>query len=364
MTTPAEMSLPVASVQVEAARSDVSAGPAGAQAPTAVRRRRGGGWLVAGAVGVGVLAVVSLFVGVSDDVTPMRLVGVLLGADDDAARVLLVSRLPRTVAVLLAGAGMAVAGMIMQMIVRNRFVEPSTAGTVESAMLGVLVVTLIAPGAPLVAKMGVAAVFALAGTALFLRILRAIPLRSVLVVPLVGIMLGGVVSSVATFLAYRSDLLQSLAAWSTGDFSGVIRGRYELLWIAFVLTVVAFVAADRFTVAGMGEAFATNLGMSYRRVMSLGLVVVSMVSAVVVVTVGVIPFLGLVVPNVVSLLLGDNVRRTAPWVALGGAGFVLVCDLVGRVVRYPYEVPVGVVVGVVGSVVFLYLLLRRGARVG
>ncbi|MCL3861029.1 iron chelate uptake ABC transporter family permease subunit [Actinotalea sp. K2] len=306
---------------------------------------------------VGVLAVVSLFVGVST-VTPAT----LLAQDAQALLVLLVSRLPRTLAVLLAGAAMAVAGMIMQMLARNRFVEPSTAGTVESAVLGILVVTVLSPGAPLMVKMLVASTFALAGTALFLRLLAFVPLRSVLVVPLVGLMLGGVIGAVTTFFAYRLDLLQSLASWTTGDFSGVLRGRYELLWITLALTVVAYLAADRFTLAGMGSDLTTNLGMSYRTVMTLGLVIVSMVSAVVVVTVGVIPFLGLVVPNVVSLMLGDNMRRTAPWVAVLGAGFVLVCDLVGRVVRHPYEVPVGVVVGVVGSALFLALLLRRGSR--
>ncbi|WP_374205030.1 ABC transporter permease, partial [Actinotalea sp. C106] len=321
-------------------------------------------WLVLAAAVVLALSVVSLFVGVSE-VTPRTLWTALTSPDDDgrAAMVLVVSRLPRTLAVLLAGAAMAIAGMLMQMLVRNRFVEPSTAGTVESAALGILAVTVLAPGMPLIGKMGVSALFALVGTALFLRILRAIPLRSVLVVPLVGLMLGGVISAVTTFVAYRLDLLQTLGAWMTGDFSGVLRGRYELLWLTLVLTVVAYVAADRFTVAGLGEAFTTNLGLSYRAVMNLGLVIVSLVSAVVVVTVGAIPFLGLIVPNVVSLMLGDNMRRTAPWVAVLGAGFVLVCDLLGRVVRYPYEVPVGVVVGVVGSVVFLYLLLRRGARV-
>ncbi|WP_182112716.1 MULTISPECIES: ABC transporter permease [unclassified Actinotalea] len=319
------------------------------------------------ATAVAVLSVVSLFVGVTD-VTPAGVLAALTGADDGAAGlsdagVLLVSRLPRTLAVLLAGSAMAVAGMLMQVLVRNRFVEPSTAGTVESAVLGILVVTIMAPGAPLMGKMGVAAVFALAGTALFLRILRAVPLRSVLVVPLIGLMLGGVISAATTFVAYRLDLLQSLGAWTTGDFSGVLRGRYELLWLTFVLTIVAYLAADRFTVAGMGREVATTLGLGYRGVLNLGLVIVSLVSAVVVVTVGVVPFLGLVVPNVVSRLLGDDVRRTAPWVALLGAGLVLVCDLIGRVVRYPYEVPVGVVVGVVGSVLFLYLLLRRDARV-
>lgn len=314
-------------------------------------------WCVLG--GVGVLAVVSLAVGVSD----VSLTD-LWSDDPHAARVLLVSRIPRTLAILLSGAALAVTGMIMQMLARNRFVEPSMVGTTESAALGILAVTVLAPGTSLMVKMLVASVFALAGTALFLRILRLVPVRSVLVVPLVGIMLGGVISAITTFFAYRLDLLQSLAAWTTGDFSGVLRGRYELLWLTFALTVVAYLAADRFTVVGMGQAFTTNLGMSYRKVVNLGLVIVATVSAVVVVTVGVIPFLGLVVPNVVSILFGDNMRRTAPWVALLGAGLVLVCDLIGRVVRYPYEVPVGVVVGVLGSVMFLALLLRRGTRAG
>jgi iron complex transport system permease protein len=254
---------------------------------------------------------------------------------------------------------MAIAGLVMQMIVRNRFVEPSTAGTVESASLGLLTVTLFAPGWPLMAKMLVAAAFALAGTALFLRILRFVPLRDVLLVPLVGIMLGGVIGAITTFFAYRFELLPSMLAWMMGDFSGVLRGRYELLWMGLALTVLAYIAADRFTVAGMGEDFTTNLGLDYNRVLTLGLVIVSLVSAVVLVSVGAIPFLGLIVPNVVSLLIGDNMRRTVPWVAVTGAAFVLACDILGRVVRAPYEIPISVVVGVVGSAVFLCLLLRK-----
>ena len=289
---------------------------------------------------VGLLAIVSLFVGVGD-VTPAGLLRAVL-SDDDASRqevlLVLASRVPRTVAILLAGAGMAIAGQIMQLLSRNRFVEPSTAGTVESAAIGILAVTVLAPGAPVIVKMLVATVTALAGTALFLRILRHVPLRSVLVVPLVGLMLGGIINAVSTFFAYRLDLLQSLNTWMTGDFSGVLRGRYELLWLTFALVVFAYLVADRFTVAGMGQDFVTNLGMNYRAVLALGLSIVSMVTAVIVVTVGAIPFLGLVVPNVVALIFGDNLRRTAPWVALGGAGFVLVCDHVGRTVRDPKEV--------------------------
>lgn len=315
--------------------------------------------LAAAIIVVVMLAFISLFIGVSD-VSLSTLFGA--NSTDRAAEVLLISRIPRTLAIILAGMSMAVAGMIMQMLTRNRFVEPSTAGTVESASLGILLVILFAPDTPVFGKMLVASVTALAGTALFLRILRSIPLRSVLVVPLVGIMLGGVISAVTTFIAYRYDLLQALNSWTTGDFSGVLRGRYELLWLSFFLTVIAYIAADRFTVAGMGEDFTTNLGLNYRRVVTLGLVIVSMVSACVVVTVGMIPFLGLIVPNVVSMFIGDNMRRSVPWVAVLGAGLVLACDIVGRLVRFPYEIPIGTMMGVVGSAIFLYLLLRRGSR--
>ena len=303
-----------------------------------------------------VLAALSLFIGISN-VSPSTLFG--SGAEDRAMRVLLISRIPRTAAILLAGSALAIAGLVMQIIVRNRFVEPSTAGTTESASLGFLAVTIFAPAWPLMAKMGVSALFALAGTALFLRILRFVPLRDVMLVPLVGIMLGGVIGAITTFFAYRFDLLPSVLAWTMGDFSGVLRGRYELLWIGFAATIMAYIAADRFTVAGMGRDFTTNLGLNYKAVMTLGLVLVSIIASVTLVSVGSIPFLGLIVPNIVSLMVGDNMRITVPWVAALGALFVLICDIVGRLVRYPYEIPIGVVVGVVGSAMFLYLLLRK-----
>ncbi len=310
---------------------------------------------------VAALAAISLFIGVSE-----VSLGSLLSsaAEDRPMQVLLISRIPRTLALILAGSALAVAGLLMQMLARNRFVEPSTAGTVESASLGLLVVTMLAPGWPLLAKMAVAALFALGGTALFMRLLASVPLRSPYVVPLVGIMLGGVISAATTFIAYRYDLLQTLGAWTMGDFSGVLRGRYELLWLAAGLTVIAYLAADRFTVAGLGEAFTTNLGLDYRRVLALGLSIVAMVTAVIVVTAGAIPFLGLIVPNLVSAVMGDNLRRSIPWIALTGAGLVLASDIVGRLIRFPYEIPIGTVFGVAGSLVFLWLLLGRRRQLG
>jgi iron complex transport system permease protein len=303
--------------------------------------------IAGGVLGVLVLAAISMMVGVADV----------------SAEVLWVSRFPRTVSLVLAGTAMAVCGLLMQLLVRNRYVEPSMVGTTEAAGLGLITVTLLWPGSPLMVKMCVASLFALAGTWLFLRVVRLLPVSSTVLVPVVGLMLGGVIAAVTTFFAFQNDLLQTLNSWMTGDFSGVLRGRYELLWLVAALVAVAFLAADRFTVAGMGESFSTNVGLNHRWVVSVGLTIVAVIGAVVVVTVGVIPFLGLVVPNIVSTVLGDNARRSLPWVALLGAGLVLACDIVGRLVRYPYEIPVGTVMSVLGAGFFLYLLLRRSPRV-
>ncbi|MVT00027.1 ABC transporter permease [Devosia marina] len=312
--------------------------------------------LIFGVLAILVLAVISLFIGVSD-VTPMSLFS--SSPEDRPMQVLLISRIPRTLALILSGSALAVAGLLMQMLARNRFVEPGTAGTVESAIFGILLITILWPASPLLAKMLAATVTALIGTALFMQILRRIPLRSTLMVPLVGIMLGGVIASVTDFFAYRLDLLQTLGTWQLGDFSAVLRGRYELLWIGALLVGIAWYAADRFTVAGLGQDFTTNLGLNYRRVLTLGLSIVAMVTATVVVSVGTIPFLGLIVPNLVAMAVGDNARRAIPWIVLLGAGFVLICDIIGRVIRFPYEIPIGTVFGVIGSALFLYLLLRR-----
>lgn len=290
----------------------------------------------------------------------------LIGAGDifsnDGWELLIISRAPRTIALILAGTAMAVAGLIMQMMVRNRYVEPSTAGTVESAILGLLIITLLAPGLPIFVKMIIATIFAIIGTAVFLAILRKLPMGSTFLVPVIGLILGGIIMAITTFIAYQHDLIQSIQVWSTGDFSSVLKGRYELLWLGLILTLIAYAIADRFTVIGMGEQFTTNLGLNHKTLMAIGLAIVAAISALVVVTAGNIPFLGLLIPNLVSLFYGDNLRKAIPWVAYLGAVFVLACDIIGRTIYYPHEVPIGTVVGVIGSILFLYFLLNKRVR--
>lgn len=310
-------------------------------------------YFIAGIVLLFTMAALSLFIG-AGHVTLAD-----LWSDSNMRQIFFVSRVPRTVALLLAGSAMSVAGLIMQLLTQNRFVEPSLVGTTQSASLGLLVMMVLAPGASVMMKMVVASLFAMAGTMLFMFISRKIIFKSALMVPLVGIMLGAVISAICTFFAMYFDLLQSLGGWESGDFSGILQGRYELLWLVGGITLLACWSADRFTVAGLGRDFSVNVGLNYNRVMLTGLVVIALIGGIVVVVVGVLPFLGLIVPNIVSLLFGDNVRKTIPWICLLGSGLVLLCDIIGRVIRYPFEIPASVILGVVGAIIFLVLLSKK-----
>ncbi|AMB76814.1 ABC transporter permease [Pantoea ananatis] len=311
-------------------------------------------------IGLGLLSTL-VMLSLVTGVTRMSLID--LWHDAEMREILFVSRFPRTVALVLAGSAMSVAGQIMQMLTQNRFVEPSVVGTTQSASLGLLLVMVWYPAAPVIVKMCIASLFALAGTVLFMLLIQRIRQKSAFIVPLAGIMLGAVFSSVTTFLGMQFDILQSLGSWESGDFSSVMQGRYELIWIVGLITLLAALIADRFTVAGLGQDFSVNVGLNYRQIQLTGMAMIAIASGVVIVVVGVLPFLGLVVPNIVSMIFGDNLRRTVPWVAMTGAILVLSCDILGRLIIYPFEVPVSALLGVLGAAVFLVLIIR-GRRYG
>lgn len=303
-----------------------------------------------------ILSLLSLFVGVSS-ITPME----LLDFQSEETEIFLISRVPRLIAILLAGAGMSIAGLIMQQLSRNKFVSPTTAGTLDATRLGILVSMLFFANASTIEKMLIAFVFALAGTFLFMQILDRIKFKDAIFIPLVGMMLGNILSSISTFFAYKADVIQNMSAWLQGDFSMIMKGRYELLYISIPILVIAYLFANRFTVAGMGEDFSKNLGLAYKRVVNIGLILVALITATVVLTVGMIPFLGLIIPNIISIFKGDHLQKTLPHTALLGANFLLVTDILGRVLIYPYEISISLMVGVIGSGIFLYLLFRRKA---
>lgn len=300
------------------------------------------------------LSVWSLFIGVLD----ISLSGLLTG-DWEQLEIFLISRLPRLLAILCTGVGMSVAGLIMQQLCMNKFVSPTTGATISSAQFGILLALLFMPTSTLWGRAIFAFIFAIAGTWIFVSFIQRIQFKDVVMVPLVGIMFGNVITGITNYFAYKYEMTQALSTWLVGHFSMVLRGRYELVYLVVPLVIIAFVFANHFNIVGMGKDFSKNLGVHYNFVLFMGLSVAAMITASVVVVVGSISYIGLIVPNLVAMFKGDKIRGTLVDTALFGAIFVLVCDMIGRVVIFPYELPIELIIGIVGSIVFVAMLLYR-----
>lgn len=283
----------------------------------------------------------------------------ILTLSEEVVLFLSFSRIPRLLALIFTGIGLSLSGLIMQTISRNRFVSPSTAATIDSTRFGILISLVFFASASFVVKTMLAFVFAFLGTLLFMKLVSMIKAKNMLLIPLLGIVLGTVIEAITSLLAYRFDVIQLLNSSLVGDFSLVIKGRYELLYVMIPVVVILYFFSYQFNIVGMGEDFSRNLGLNYYKIVIIGIGLVAIVSATTLITVGNIPFLGLVVPNIVMMINGDNVKKSIIPTSLFGAILVLGTDLLGRVIMFPYEIPIGLTLGVIGSMLFLFLLLRK-----
>ena len=300
------------------------------------------------------LSALSIFIGVKDLVLQA-----LFQGDSQQWLILATTRVPRTVSLILAGAKMSICGLIMQQLTQNKFVSPTTAGTMDSARLGILLVMLFLPNASTTVRTLAAFIFAFLGTMVFLGLSRLLPTKEPIFLPLLGVMFGNIVGSVATFFAYQFQLIQNMSSWLQGNFSLVAKGSYELLYLTIPLFLVIYLFAYYFTIVGLGEDVAINLGVNYRLIQTLGIGLVAAASGLVLIMVGTVPFLGVIVPNIVSLIYGDHVKQNLWITAVSGSLFLMVCDILSRIVIAPYEIPVSLTVGILGSLIFIYLLVGR-----
>ena len=283
----------------------------------------------------------------------------LMQGDPEVIRLFLISRIPRLLAILCTGIGMSTAGLIMQQLCMNKFVSPTTGATISSAQLGILLALVFLPESTLLGRAVFAFVAAILGTWIFVWFVQKIRFKDVVLVPLVGIMFGNVIGGITSFIAYQYEMNQALSTWLVGHFSMVLRGRYEIVYLTVPLVVLAFVFANHFNIVGIGKEFSQNLGVPYNLVLFMGLTIAAMITASVVVVVGSISYIGLIVPNIVTMFKGDKIRGTLADTALFGALFVIVCDMISRVVIAPYELPIELIVGILGSILFVGLLLYR-----
>ncbi|MEM9995627.1 MAG: ferric acinetobactin ABC transporter permease subunit BauD, partial [Acinetobacter pittii] len=185
------------------------------------------------------------------------------------------SRIPRLITIVLTGIGLAVCGVILQHIVRNKFVEPETSGGLDAAKLGILVSLTLVPVTSTLSKMIFAIIFCFIASLIYIAIIRRIRFRNTVLVPVIGLMYGSVLSALAEFYAYRFNILQSMQGWLLGDFSKIVQGHYEVIYIIFPIVVLTYLFAHRFTVIGMGEEMASSLGLSYAAIAAIGLILVA-----------------------------------------------------------------------------------------
>ncbi|EPO2006208.1 enterochelin ABC transporter permease CeuB [Campylobacter coli] len=301
-----------------------------------------------------VFGIISLFIGVIrinlDDIFSLS---------TTQLEIILLTRIPRLIAILLTGMSLSICGLIMQQLTQNKFVSPTTAGTMDCAKFGILISLIFFTGASFFTQALIASIFALLGSFIFIQILRKIKLKDVIFVPLIGLMFGGIINAITTFFAYALNYIQNIQSWLQGSMANVMQGNYELLYISLPLFILAYFLAHKITIAGMGEDLALNLGVSYNTILFLGLIIVSIITSVVIVSIGVIPFLGLIIPNLVAIYRGDNLKKNLIYIALCGALFLLICDIISRLVIFPFEMPLSITTGVLGSLIFIFLLLKR-----
>lgn len=295
-----------------------------------------------------ILGIISLFTGAYD----------LIG-QEDGLEMIFITRIPRTAALMLTGAAMSMSGLVMQLITQNRLVESTTTGTIEWAGLGLTFVYLLFPAPTLVQRMTGAILFSFVGTMIFFLFLKRIKLRSSLIVPIIGMMLGAVISAISTFVGLVFQMTQNIESWFVGSFASVQIGRYEYLWLIVMVTFFIFIYANKLTLAGLGEDLTTSLGVNYNNIVLLGTGLISFAVGIVAAVIGNLPFLGLIVPNIVSMYRGDDLRSNLPWVCVIGMGTITLCDIISRTIIKPFELPVSLILGTVGSVVFIVILLRQ-----
>ena len=302
-----------------------------------------------------IASVLSLFIGVID----IDLNTLFMAGNDMELNIFLLARIPRLLAILCTGVGMSVAGLIMQQLCMNKFVSPSTGATIQSAQFGILLSLVFVPTLGLWGRVLLAFAMAILGTWVFVWFIQRIQFKNTVLVPLIGIMFGNVLGGIISFIAYKYEVTQQLSNYFVGSFALIIKGNYEVVWIAVPLVIIAFVFANYFNIVGMGKDFSQNLGVNYKLVLFLGLTIASMITASVVTIVGQISYIGLIIPNIVAMFKGDKIKGTLVDTALLGALFVLICDMIARFVIMPYELPIELIVGIIGSVLFIAMLIYK-----
>jgi len=290
-------------------------------------------------------------------------VTVSLFAQDSLSRYIVAYvRLPRTLACLLAGMALAVSGAIIQSVLANPLAAPNIIGVNSGAGLMVALSCAAAPQNPLTS----AAAFlgALAGVLLVLFLAQRTGAARITVV-LAGIAVSNIFSAgIDAVVTFFPDALNGYSDFRIGGFNNLTLAKLNPAGFMILAGVLcALLAAGELDILALGADTAQSLGLNVRRWRLLLLAAAAALAGAAVSFSGLLGFVGLIVPHMARRLVGEQSRPLLAACALGGAALVTLCDLLGRTLFAPYEVPVGIVLSLAGGPFFLWLLLRqRGGR--
>ena len=309
--------------------------------------------------------VISLLVG-SVKMPPGVVFDALTGRDREStlSRIILYSRLPRTCAAFLAGAALAVAGVIIQTVLNNPLASPSIIGVNSSAGFAVAFVCAFWPAAqrytPFIAFAG-----ALAGVLLVMALSQSTVAARITVV-LAGVAISNLFSAgIDAIITLVPDALNSVSDFRIGGFTGVTMSQLgPAAAIIAISLVTVFSLAHQLDILALGTDTAKSLGLAVGRMRVVFLVLAAALAGAAVSFCGLIGFVGLIVPHAMRRIVGEDNGILLVASAMGGAFFVLICDLIARVLFAPFEIPVGIVLSFAGAPFFLWLLFKqRGGRV-
>ena len=312
-----------------------------------------------------VIAIVSIMMG-SVKIPAGEVFRALLSgnADSTFARIIWYSRLPRTCAAMLAGAALAVSGVVIQAVLNNSLASPSTIGVNSSAGFAVALVCALAPSAqqytPYVAFVG-----ALLGV-LFVMILSQSTVAARITVVLAGVAISNFFSAgIDAVVTFVPDALSGVTDFRIGGFTGVTM--QQLLPAARVIVISLFIVmtlSQQLDILALGSDTAKSLGLSVGPMRIVFLVLSAALAGAAVSFSGLLGFVGLIVPHIMRRLVGEESGMLLPASVMGGAFLVMLCDLLARTMFAPFEIPVGIVLAFAGAPFFLWLLFKqRGGRI-
>ena len=294
-------------------------------------------------------------------ISTQELFAVLFEGDREssAANILLYVRVPRTIATLLAGIGLAVSGVIIQAVLANPLASPNIVGVNSGAGFAVALCGLLFPAQPWITPF-----FAFGGALFACLLVYAIAQKtgaSRMTLILTGIAIGSCLSAgIDAIVTFFPDVLGGSTSFRIGGVAGVsmnVLGPaacYILLGFAAVLTL-----HNEMDILSMGDETAQSLGVSVKRTRFLLLLIAAAMAGAAVSFAGLIGFVGLIVPHACRFFVGSESGKLLPVSALGGAAFLTLCDLVARLIFAPYELPTGILLSFLGGPFFIFLLLQQ-----